>query len=231
MGLVGLGCGSLNSSNNRPWASLVFSYKNRRGPGLLQRGPGLLQRNPKGPLFIYIRELAERQPARSWARHPPAPRAPALIPSFSCHRSSRWNQARHPTFKTNDAAPSRRKPNSRKRIETHKRRALFVHPSDTKTGEQIWEQILPVETAEMPPGSTAAPPPKAGGKVRLLKLADLDRRTAAYQGVAKGIQAIEADLGGRCPPESCRALPRAALRRPGSNVDRSRDSVLDRRTD
>jgi hypothetical protein len=55
---------------------------------------------------------------------------------------------------------------------------------------------LPAETAEMPLGSTAAPPPKAGGKVRLLKLADLDRRTAAYQGVAKGIQAIEADLGG-----------------------------------
>jgi hypothetical protein len=44
--------------------------------------------------------------------------------------------------------------------------------------------------------SPAAPPPKAGGKARLLTLDGLDRRTAAYRVTRKLIDEIEGDLGG-----------------------------------
>jgi hypothetical protein len=54
----------------------------------------------------------------------------------------------------------------------------------------------PDDTAELLPGRAADSSPKAPAKARLLTLDALDRRTAAYQGVRKGIQAIEADLGG-----------------------------------
>ena len=44
--------------------------------------------------------------------------------------------------------------------------------------------------------STPNPPVKAGGKLRLLTLDDLDRRTAAYRETRKLIDEIETDLGG-----------------------------------
>jgi hypothetical protein len=56
---------------------------------------------------------------------------------------------------------------------------------------------MPVETAEIPAGSPADPPPKAGAKTRLLTLDGLDRRTAAYAATRKLIDDIEQDLGGR----------------------------------
>jgi glutathione S-transferase len=55
---------------------------------------------------------------------------------------------------------------------------------------------MPAETAEIPPGSPADPPPKAGGKARLLTLGHLDQRTAAARRARELIEAIEADLGG-----------------------------------
>jgi hypothetical protein len=54
----------------------------------------------------------------------------------------------------------------------------------------------PNNTAELSAGSNADPPPKAGGRTRLLTLDALDQRTKAFQGVNKAIGAIEADLGG-----------------------------------
>lgn len=55
---------------------------------------------------------------------------------------------------------------------------------------------MPADTAQIEALSTAAPPPKAGGKARLLTLDGLDRRTAAYAATRKLIDDIEGDLGG-----------------------------------
>lgn len=52
-------------------------------------------------------------------------------------------------------------------------------------------------SAEIPAGSPADPPPKAGAKARLTTLADLDRRTKAFAATRKLIDSIEGDLGGR----------------------------------
>jgi hypothetical protein len=55
----------------------------------------------------------------------------------------------------------------------------------------------PPDTPKTPAASVADAPLKPNGKRnRLLTLDALDQRTTAYQTVAKGIQAIEADLGG-----------------------------------
>lgn len=54
----------------------------------------------------------------------------------------------------------------------------------------------PDDAPEMSGRSAADQPPKAPGKKRLLTLDALDGRTKAFQHVRKGIQAIEADLGG-----------------------------------
>jgi hypothetical protein len=60
----------------------------------------------------------------------------------------------------------------------------------------------PDDTAELLPGRAADSSPKAPAKARLLTLDALDRRTAAYQGVRKGIQAhlshAERSLVQRC---------------------------------
>ena len=55
---------------------------------------------------------------------------------------------------------------------------------------------MPADTVQMDAISTAAPPPKAAGKLRLLTLADVDRRTAAYAATRKLIDGMEGDLGG-----------------------------------
>lgn len=55
---------------------------------------------------------------------------------------------------------------------------------------------MPVESAAIPAGSTAAPPPKEGSKARLLTLGHLDQRTAAARRARELIEAIETDLGG-----------------------------------
>jgi hypothetical protein len=55
---------------------------------------------------------------------------------------------------------------------------------------------MPADSAEIEAGNTADPPTKATGKLRLLTLSDLDRRTAAYRECRKLIDEIETDLGG-----------------------------------
>jgi hypothetical protein len=53
---------------------------------------------------------------------------------------------------------------------------------------------MPADATPIAGRNTAAPSPKAGGKVRLLTLGDLDRRTAAYQKTRRLIDDIESDL-------------------------------------
>ena len=55
---------------------------------------------------------------------------------------------------------------------------------------------LPADALQIEGRSTPDPPPKAGSKLRLLTLDDLDRRTAAYRETRKLIDEIENDLGG-----------------------------------
>jgi hypothetical protein len=54
---------------------------------------------------------------------------------------------------------------------------------------------MPSDTAEVEAKSRSDAVPK--GKTRLLRLDDIDRRTAAYRETAELISALEADLGGR----------------------------------
>jgi hypothetical protein len=55
---------------------------------------------------------------------------------------------------------------------------------------------LPADAAAMEAGSQAEARPKAS-KVRLLSLADLDRRTAVFREVSELVERIENELGGR----------------------------------
>jgi hypothetical protein len=53
-------------------------------------------------------------------------------------------------------------------------------------------------------GSSTEAPAKPAGKVRLLSLADLDRRTAVYREVSELVDRIESELGGRDALSSAR---------------------------
>jgi hypothetical protein len=72
---------------------------------------------------------------------------------------------------------------------------------------------MPADTAQLEGQSTAAPPPKAGGKLRLLTLGHLDGRTAAARRAHELIEAIELDLGGgdRLSEGSRQLVQRAAV--------------------
>ena len=61
-------------------------------------------------------------------------------------------------------------------------------------GSNVLEN-MPSDTAEVEAKSRSDAAPK--GKTRLLRLDDIDRRTAAYRETAELISALEADLGGR----------------------------------
>jgi hypothetical protein len=55
---------------------------------------------------------------------------------------------------------------------------------------------MPADTVEIAARNAADAHPKAGGKLRLLTLEDLDRRTSAYRETRRLIDEIETDLGG-----------------------------------
>jgi hypothetical protein len=55
---------------------------------------------------------------------------------------------------------------------------------------------LSLDAAEIDAGHGSDAAPKRGNKVKLLSLADIDRRTRAYQRTAELIAAVETDLGG-----------------------------------
>ena len=55
---------------------------------------------------------------------------------------------------------------------------------------------LSLDAAEIDAGHGSDAAPKRSGKTRLLSLADIDRRTRAYQRTAELIASVESDLGG-----------------------------------
>jgi hypothetical protein len=55
---------------------------------------------------------------------------------------------------------------------------------------------MQAEAAEIDSGCQPDAKPKGGSKARLLSLADIDRRTRAYQRTAELIASVESDLGG-----------------------------------
>jgi hypothetical protein len=64
------------------------------------------------------------------------------------------------------------------------------------TGEANVLEKPHADAAEVPVGSGGGAQPKPGGKVRLLSLGDLDRRTVVFREVRELVDAIERDLGG-----------------------------------
>src|ERR1035437_8448044 len=72
---------------------------------------------------------------------------------------------------------------------------------------------MAANTAQLDARSTAAPPSKSTGKVRLLSLAELDGRTVACRRARELVEAIEADLGGadRLSEGSRQLVRRAAV--------------------
>lgn len=72
---------------------------------------------------------------------------------------------------------------------------------------------MALDASHLECGSTAAPPPKAGSKLRLLTLDSLDGRTLACRRARQLVDAIGADLGGadRLSEGSRQLVQRAAV--------------------
>ena len=68
-------------------------------------------------------------------------------------------------------------------------------------------------TDQLEPPNVADTPQKSAGKARLLSLADIDRRTAAYRKTCELISSIEADAGGheRLTTAERQIIQRAAM--------------------